>query len=252
MGKIVVELDELDVDLQSSSNLDVQVGNDPNQNKTLVIKKNGIQNCSKYDLVNVLVTPIIQKKELTYTENGTYEIIPDEGSYFSKVTVTFNKEIFIPIEKISLGHRHDVFTLNNTNGDYYQVYCKGKMNTAGQSALYYTDGADYFGVTASTDKEHLAIVYNTGYQKPFSYDIVAEVYEDSNGKCKINDWEYSFDKSTMNKTVCIGGSTYASTSDYYYFKVVKNGETILDLKPYKIAGTDIEVLYDKERGVLYQ
>ena len=62
MGKIVVELDELNVDLQSSSNLDVQVGNDPNQNKALVIKENGIHDCSKYDLVNVSVTPIIQEK----------------------------------------------------------------------------------------------------------------------------------------------------------------------------------------------
>lgn len=110
--EIKIKIESLDQTIKTSLK-DTTVVNPAKGTKE--INNNGLHDIKDYEFVDVFVTNVEgQEKEVTYTENGSYEVLPDENKLLAKAIVNVNVPIpegFIKpsgIKLIEENGEHDV------------------------------------------------------------------------------------------------------------------------------------------------
>lgn len=218
----------------------------------LTITKNGKYDVTGYDIADVNVTALkVQQKQITITENGTYEIKPDDGYLLDKVEVNVN-----PLEDEEfhlLTHLTDTgITLTSDYKIEFEFVPVKPYNTASPYATFLSnrnfnehnqDCAQVFytiplgkisaGVTSYSGVE--LIPYTDGLIKMVLVSNSKECYVE----CYINDVfkvKRDFQSSgypPIDNTVHLAGAKNKSVEApfiFYSLKIYNNGVLVFDGK----------------------
>lgn len=253
MADLLTDIDTIDVEISAQEELGITVGSPMEHSRILSITKNGKHVVSDYDIADVEVLPLpVQQKQITITENGTYEIKPDDGYLLDKVEVNVNpledeeyhlltrltdtgitltsdykiEFEFVPVKPYNTASAYATFlsnrNFNEHNQDCAQVYYTisvgkigaGVTGASGTELAPYTDGLIKM-VLVSNNKEHYAECYiNDVFQVKRNFQ--------------------SLGYPPIDNTVHIAGAKNKSVAApflFYSLKIYNNGVLVFDGKP---------------------
>lgn len=253
MADLLTDIDTIDVEISAQEELGITVGSPMEHSRILSITKNGKHVVSDYDIADVEVLPLpVQQKQITITENGTYEIKPDDGYLLDKVEVNVNtledeechlltrltdtgitllsdykiEYEFVPVKPYNTASPYATFlsnrNFNEHNQDCAQVYytisvgkiSAGVTSNSGTELAPYTDGLIKM-VLVSNSKERYAECY------------INDVF-----KVKRNFQSTGY--TPIDNTIHIAGAKNKSVAApllFYSLKIYNNGVLVFDGKP---------------------
>ena len=178
-----------------------------------------------------------QSKSITITENGSYEIKPDDGYLLDKVSVDVDTISSLDDDYFINQNRGKIYTIDNEN--YWKIEVKG--STTGNDILIGTVSAPYFLIQSYRG----SYIIQTGSKYNTTNVRSGEVIEgwfdtDTNYNLNGETGKVLTDRINYNPNIYLNGSGEI----IYYAKIYKNDTLVMDLVPKKIAGTTIHLLRD--------